>query len=140
MEPMKGAVSIWSGFLPMIGLAAVLVGLLIWMRKRRGNQAIVWGLLLIFAIPVIDAVLAETGWAFYLASVKDLLLFLRYAVVWWTVSFILYRFLVFALPFDLDVELYQGKNVAVGILVTSIFVMVGFLMMKYMLPGKAFVF
>jgi len=137
---METAASKWAEYLPMIALAVILVGLLIWMRKRRANQAIVWGLLLIFAIPVLDAVLVATGWAFYLASVKDLLLFLRYAVVWWTVSFILYRFLVFALPFDLDTELYQGKNVAIGILVTSIFVMVALLMTKYMLPGKAFVF
>jgi len=130
----------WHDYVPAIGLLVLFVAILIWVRRRRANQAIVWGLLLIFAIPVIDFVLERTGWAFYLVSIKDFLLIFRYIIVWWTLAFICYRFLVFALPFNLDSELYQGKNVAVGLLVASIFVMVALLMMHYLEPGKAFIF
>ena len=121
----------WSHLLPYIIVVCLLLATLLWMKKRKVNQMIIWGLLAIILIPTIDAFLQQSGWSYYDVTMHDFFIFVRFAAIWWTVSLTAYRLLAYCLPFNIDVELMQSRNPAIVFLISSLFIVVGALMIFF---------
>jgi hypothetical protein len=126
----------WQHFLPYIILVLLLVITILWMRKRKVNQMIIWGLLAIIVIPTIDAFLQKSGWSYYNVTMHDFMIFFRFAAIWFTVSLVAYRLLSVSLPFNVDVELMQSKNPGVIFMVSSIFIVTGALIIFFFFFAK----
>ena len=127
----------WEHFLPYVIVVLLLIIAILWMRKRKVNQMIIWGLLVIILIPTVDAGLQRSGWSYYNVTMHDFMIFFRFAAIWFTVSLIAYRLLTASLPFNVDVELMQSKNPAVVFLISSIFVVTGALIIFFFFFAKA---
>ena len=121
----------WQQLLPYIIIVCILLAALLWVKKRKANQMIIWGLLAIILIPTVDAFLQRSGWSYYDVTMHDFMIFVRFAAMWWTVSLMAYRLLAYCLPFNIDVELMQSKNPAVVFLITSLFIVVGALIIFF---------
>jgi len=121
----------WQHLMPYIAVLLLLVIALLWMRKRKVNQTIIWGLIMIIFIPTVDAGLQQSGWSYYNVTMHDFMIFFRFAAIWFTVSLIAYRLLSVSLPFNVDVELMQSKNPAIVFLISSIFVVTGALIIFF---------
>ena len=121
----------WQHLLPYIIVALLLLITLIWMKKRKVNKMIIWGLLAVILTPTIDAFLQKSQWIYYNVTMHDFLIFFRFAAIWWTISLMAYRLLAYSMPFNIDVELMQSKNPAIIFLISSIFVVTGALIIFF---------